>query len=923
LPDAAPAGAAALVDRRDERRTLTTLVADVLGGVSRTIVLRGEAGVGKSALLGYLSDRVTDWRVVRAVGVESEMDLAYSGLHQICGGMVDRFDRLPTPQCQALRTVFGLSAGPAPDRFLVGLATLTLLAEAAEEQPLLCIVDDAQWLDRASAQVFGFAARRLLAERVALVCAARRGVGDQVLGGLPELSVERLADGDARTLLLASLHSPVDAAVFDQIVAESRGNPLALVELPRAWSVAGLAGGFGFPDGQPVTGKIEQSYLTRARRLPRDCRMLVLAAAAEPLGSRLLLDRAAGLLGIDPAAADPAVEAGLLQLRSRVEFAHPLVRSVVYRDAPADDRRRVHHVLALATDGDTDPDRRAWHRARATAGPDERIAAELEESAGRAQARGGLAAAAAFLRTSAALTQDPARRAERALAGAEASLRAGAFDATLELLTDAEAGPVDDLRRARIDLVRGQVAFASGLGSDAPPLLLTAARGLGRLGAVDAARETYLTAWASAVFAGGGAGADTLPEICRAVAALPPPTGAARPIDLLLDGLVALHTDGRAVAGPVLLEAGRAIAAGAMSVEDTLRWAWLATAASSAVWDHDSSHAIASRTVRLIREVGALAQLPVALAALGTATAWTGDFPGAAALVVEADAVATATGSGIAPYAMLRILALQGKEAEASALIADTIRQAAAGGQGLAATNAHWAAAILYNGLGRYDEAVTAAGQATSDTVEPFVSMWALPELVEAAVRTGDVELAGDALERLVDTTQPSGTDWALGTEARCRALLSTTPDTLYREAIDRLTRTPLLPERARAHLLYGEWLRGADRRVEAREQLRLAHDLFSSIRMETFAERARRELVACGGHPRTRGDDAGDQLTPQEEQIARLARDGLSNPEIGVLLFLSRRTVEWHLRKVFAKLGISSRRELRAALPQAADIAG
>ncbi|GIJ70488.1 hypothetical protein [Virgisporangium ochraceum] len=390
--------------------------------------------------------------------------------------------------------------------------------------------------------------------------------------------------------------------------------------------------------------------------------MLVLAAAAEPLGSRSLLDRAAGLLGIDPAAADPAVEAGLLQLRSRVEFAHPLVRSVVYRAAPADDRRRVHHVLALATDGDTDPDRRAWHRARATAGPDERIATELEESAGRAQARGGLAAAAAFLRTAATLTQDPARRAERALAGAEASLRAGAFDATLELLTDAEAGPVDDLRRARIDLLRGQVAFASGLGSDAPPLLLTAARGLGRLGAVDAARETYLTAWASAVFASGGAGADTLPEICRAVAALPPPTGAARPVDLLLDGLVALHTDGRAAAGPVLLRAGRAIAAGAMSVEDTLRWAWLATAASSAVWDHDSSHAIASRTVRLIREVGALAQLPVALAALGTATAWTGDFPGAAALVVEADAVATATGSGIAPYAMLRIWRYRGRK---------------------------------------------------------------------------------------------------------------------------------------------------------------------------------------------------------------------------------------------------------------------
>ena len=646
--------------------------------------------------------------------------------------------------------------------------------------------------------------------------------------------------------------------------------------------------------------------------------MLVLVAAAEPLGNRMLLHRAAELLDVDMAAADPAVDAGLLQLRGRVEFAHPLVRSAAYGAAATQDRRRVHHALALATDADTDPDRRAWHRARATPGADEHIAADLELSAGRAQARGGLAAAAAFLQRAVALTLDPARRAERALAGAQASLQAGSFDAALELLAEAEVGPLDEFQRARVHLLRGQVAFASGLGGEASPLLLKAANGLERFD-LGFARETYLTAWAAAVFAGRVAGAEDVLEICRAARALPPPVGTPRPVDLLLDGLVMLHTDGRAAAAPVLLRAGRTIAEGAMSVEDCLRWGWLATAASNAVWDDDSTHTIAALTVQLVRDAGALAQLPVALAALGTATAWSGDFAWAAALIAEADSVAAATGSRIGPYAMLRLLALRGREAEASALIADTIEHAAAGGQGLAAINAYWAGAVLYNGLGRYEEAATAAQRATSNTFEPFVSMWALPELVEAAARGGEAERARDALERLAETTQPCGTDLALGIEARSRALLSAgaSADELYREAIDRLSRTRLPPELARAHLLYGEWLRRKGRRLDAREQLRVAHDMLGAIRMEAFAERARRELIATGENVRVRSDETRDQLTPQEEQIARLARDGFSNPEIGAQLFLSPRTVEWHLRKVFAKLHISSRRELRAVLPQ------
>jgi DNA-binding CsgD family transcriptional regulator len=872
--------------------------------------------VGKSALLGYLVDRVDGWQVARAVGVESEMELAYAGLHQLCGPMLEHLDRLPVPQRNALATVFGLSQGPAPDRFLVGLATLTLVAEVAEHQPLVCIVEDAQWLDQASAQVLGFVARRLLAERILVVGAARTGVGDDVLAGLPELPIGGLDDRDARALLLGNLYGPLDAAVGDQIVTESHGNPLALLELPRTWNALALAGGFGLPASQPVAGKIEHSYSRRLLQLPAETQLLVLTAAAEPLGDPVLLQRAAAALSVDMAAVSPAVDAGLLQVGRRVEFAHPLVRSAAYRSAAADDRQRVHRALAAATDAETDPDRWAWHLAQATPGPGEEVAAELERSASRAQARGGVAAASAFLQRSVALTADPARRAERALTAAQVSFQAGGFDAALALLATAEAGPLSEFQRARIDLVRGHVAFASGLLDDAPALLLKAAQRLEPFD-LELARRTYLTAWGAAFVATGYLeGSSVFLEIRRAVQALPRRPGAPQPVDLLLDGLAQLSTDGRAAATPTLQRAANALAD--ISVEDVLSWGWMAPAASNAVWDNDGAHAISARQVQLVRDAGALAELPLHLSALGLACAWIGDFAGAGALMAEADSVSAVTGSLAAPWVVLRLRALQGREAEASAAIAGAMEQAAAGGQ-VFATYAHWAAAVLCNGLGRYQEAAAAAQQATSNTFEYWVSVWALPELVEAAARLGDTKLAREALERLAETTQPSGTDWALGVEARCRALFSNsaTADDLYREAIDRLARTRLRPELARAQLLYGEWLRREGRRVDAREQLRTAHDLFDAIGMEAFAERARRELLATGERVRKRSLETREELTAQEEQIARLARDGLSNPEIGGQLFISARTVEWHLRKVFTKLEIGSRRQLRAALPE------
>jgi DNA-binding CsgD family transcriptional regulator len=891
-------------------------LADVLAGQSRVSVLRGEAGVGKSALLGYLSDRIDGWQVVRAVGVESEMELAYAGLHQLCAPLLEHLDRLPVPQRNALATVFGLGEGPAPDRFLVGLATLTLLAEVAEDQPLVCIVEDAQWLDQASAQLLGFVARRLFAERVAVVCAARTGIGDDVLTGLPELSIHGLGDSDARALLLEHVPGPLDAAVCDQIIAESHGNPLALLELPRTWNAAALAGGFGLPGSQPVVTKIEQSYARRLRLLPADARLLVLAAAAEPLGDPVLLHRAAATLGLELAGAAPAVDAGLLKVGGRVEFTHPLVRSAAYRSAAAEDRHRVHRALAEATDAETDPDRRAWHLAQATPGPGESVAVELERSAGRAQARGGVAAAAAFLQRAVALTVDPARRAERALAAAQASFQAGGFDAALGLLATAEAGPLDDFQRARAALLRGHIAFVSGYGRDAPSLLLQAARQLEPFD-LDLARQAYLTAYGAAMNAAHLGRAGVFLEICLSVEALPPPPGAPRPMDLLLDGLARLTTDGRAAATPILQRAAKAVAQ--LPVEDVLRWGWLAAVASSATWDSDGSSAIYERQAEFVRDAGALAELPLYLTSLALDKVWTGDLAGAGVLVAENDSVAAATGSQLPPYAALRLRSLQGREAEASALIEATIKLAEAGGAGLAARVAHWAAAVLYNGLARYQEAMSAARQVTATDIDPYQWMWALPELVEAAARVGDTQLARESLDRLAETTQPAGTDFALGIEARSRALLSdgATAEELYREAIDRLGRTQLRPEFARAQLLYGEWLRRQGRRVDAREQLRTAHDLFAAIGMEAFAERARRELLATGEKVRKRSPETREELTAQETQIAWLARDGLSNPEIGGQLFISARTVEWHLRKVFTKLGISSRRQLRAALSE------
>ena len=908
--------------RSGEVSVLTGLVAAVRAGESRVLVVRGEPGVGKTALLDYLAGQTAGCRVVRAAGVQSEMELAFAGLHQLLAPMLDRLEQLPVPQRDALRTAFGLSAGPAPDRFLVALAVLSLLSEVAGERPLVCVIDDQQWLDRASAQALGFAARRLAADPVGLVFAAR--IPGEELAGLPELAVEGLAEGDARVLLDSALTGPLDTRVRDQIVAEARGNPLALLELPRGMTPAELAGGFGLPGAGSLTGRIEDSFRRRLDALPAQARRLLLLAAADPSGDPGLVWRAAGRLGLPvQATAAPAVEAGLVEFGARVRFRHPLVRSAAYRSASFPERQEVHGVLAEVTDPQVDPDRRAWHRAQAAAGPDEEVAAELERCAGRAQARGGLAAATAFLDRAVRLTADPAHLVERTLAAAQASVQAGAFDQALGLLVMTEARPLDELASARLDLLRAQIAFASGLDSDATPLLLKAARRLEPLNP-GLARETYLNAWGAALLAGRLAAGD-MAEICRAARALPR-SQQPGPVELLLDGLALLITDGLPAAAPTLRQAVSAFASVGVSADDGLRWGWMAVVAANILWDDDGWRAILARQVQLARNAGALEHLPLYLEAAAIIAAWSGDFGAAASLIAEVNAVREAIGSRIAPYAALLLGSLRGSQAEVIPLIEATINEAEAGGQGLAVTSARWAAAMLYNGLGRYDEASEAARQAAENPSGLQVSMWALIELIEAAARSGNMPMASDALERLAETTQVSGTGFGLGIEARSRALMAEDgpADGLYLEAIDRLGRTQLRPELARAHLVYGEWLRRQGRRSQAREQLRTAHGMLDTMGMEGFAERARRELLATGETARKRTVqatvEASQALTAQEAQVARLARDGLSNPEIGARLFISSRTVQYHLGKVFTKLGISSRGQLNRVLPGAPD---
>jgi DNA-binding CsgD family transcriptional regulator len=908
-----------LLGREREREVLGRLLEAARGGRGGVLVVHGEPGVGKTALLESVIEAGRDFRIDQTIGVEGEMELPYAALQQLCSPILDLMAGLPTPQRDALAVALGLSGGEAPNPFLVGLAALGLLTEAAENRPLLCVIDDAQWLDRASARALVFVARRLLAEKVALVFAAR-DLGD-ALAGLPELRVLPLGHRDARTLLESALPARLDEHVLDRIVVETRGNPLALLELPRGLTTTQLAGGFGLPAVGPMSDSIEESFTRRLANLSADARLLLLVAAADPVGDTALVWRAAQRLGIPESTAETVEAEGLLELGARVVFRHPLVRSAVYRATPPTDRRAVHRALAQATDPDTDPDRRAWHRAQAASMPDEDVATELERSAGRAQARGGLAAVAAFLERAVALTPEPTHRAQRLLAAASAHRDAGALDAALGLLAAVEAGALDELGGARADLLRGQIAVEQRRGGEAGRLLLSAASRLEALHP-ELARETYLEALAGAMSSDvevvGGA-----PAVAQAARAAPTGTAPPRTVDVLLDAFAIRLTEGYAAAAPTFARALELLLAANVSTAEVGRRISVSSARNSNIvalemWDDEALHRLAARQVQAARDAGALAHLEFALSFLARSHLLAGDLAAATVTIDEARLIAEATGNPALVNAPMILAAFRGHEARASELIEATSDEAAARGW----TSNYYARAVLYNGLGRHDLARDAAWAAFRPDPIGYGSVL-VSELAEAASRTADRALLEAAWMWLSERTGAIGSEWAFGIEARVRALLSEgeEAESLYRQSITHLERTQVRLELARTHLLYGEWLRRERRRLDARTTLRAALEAFTRMGTEAFASRAERELRATGERARKRTADTLDQLTPQENQIARLAADGHTNREIAAQLFISSSTVEYHLRKAFRKLDVKSRTQLahRMLSPEAA----
>jgi DNA-binding CsgD family transcriptional regulator len=905
-----------LLGRRRECAVLDGLLAAARDGQGASLVLRGEPGIGKSALLEHARSSARGFRIISVTGVESETELAFGGLHQLCAPLIDRLDQLPAPQRAALETAFGMSAGSPPDRFLVGLAVLSLVGDAAQDAPVVCLVDDAQWLDQISAQTLAFVARRLVAERVVLVFGERAPARRDSFDRLPTLQVTGLADHDARALLHVVAPGPLDHRIREQILAEARGNPLAILELPRERTSSSVAD----PDGragQPLASRIEKGFLRRIEKLAPATRLLLLVAAAEPVGDLALLQRAGEDMGIDvDEAALEAERAGLVTSRGMVRFRHPLVRSAAYRGATTQERRRAHQALADAIDPAQDPDRRLWHLASATPEPAESVATQMEQAASRSMQRGGVAAAAAFLDRASRLTPDPALRGTRALAAAQAKSQAGAYDEALELLDIAGLSPLSDYDEARTDLVRGRLQFFSRSAGKGLPLLLSAAGRLEKFDP-DLAKETYRDAMYAALTAGKLAGG-SIEQVASSVLSMTTP-GTPTRSDLLLVGLSRVIVDGYAAGLPQLQRALADYRTAALSPDEALGWLPLVCRAAHGAWDFDTWSSLSGSLVELARGTGALAVLPSALLLRLSNRVFAGELAVADSLVAEAANLGDVTGSNVlAHYAALVVDPWKGSESQALRTIQTVTDDFLLRGEGKVSTATGWAAAVLYNGLGRYEEAYDAARRGASYPTEMGLSSNAMVELVWAAAHLGRPGDATAEARHIVEMAAASGTDWALGIAALVSAMVGEERDAdrRYREAIDRFERSGTRMFVARAHLLFGEWLRRSGRRSEARRMLDVAHRMLSEFGAVAFAERARHELAAVGVQmPKPSGQNVGSDLTQQEARIAQLAADGLTNPEIGTQLFLSAHTVEWHLRKVFSKLGISSRRDIGGRL--------
>ncbi|MEW2079568.1 LuxR family transcriptional regulator [Streptomyces sp. NPDC013433] len=894
-----------LLAREREVDRVRTALSATREGHGSALVIEGEAGIGKTALLRYVCGTLDDERLVRVTGLEFEATFSYAALHTLCAPLMPGLDRLPAPQQEALRVVFGLADGAAPSRFLVGLAVMGLLSDAAEERPVLCVIDDAQWLDRASAQALAFVAHRLDSERITMVFALREPDSVPELVDLPRLSVTGLPRAAARTLLASEFRAPLDERVRERILAEARGNPLALLELPRTVGPTRAAGGFGLPQAVPLSRRIEESFERRLRPLPASTRTLLLIIAIEATGDAPLVWTAADRMGVGGDALAAAEAAGLTAMDGTVRFRHPLVGSVVYRTASPAERRRVHEVLSQSMSAKEDEDRRVWHRAQSAVRPDEDIAAELERLASRAGARGGAPAAAAFLEWAAGLTPDAGTRAWRALGAARAAHGAGDYPKAERLAVEAQAGPADESRDAQADLVRAQVAFAQRRLRDAPRLLLNVAR---RVAPFDAglARQSLVDALATGALLGRHS--DEMREALAAARQAPRRSGPPTTIDIILEGLLALLDDGARDAVPPLR---RALADARDPV--WLQRPALASLIAVELWEDEAYVELTRTQVREVRKAGALGSLSVGLAMSAAVAAQAGDYAEATALIAEEEALAEVLGASALPYPRLHLESVRGR-ASAEPFLSGTLREALERDDGQAIAMAQWALSVLHNGLANYQSALESARAAVRRD-EPAITGLALIELVEAAVRCGETAEAADALAALRRRTGLAVTDWARGVEAYCTALTlgdDEQAEHRFRQAVDLLNDCRVVLHPTRARLVFGQWLRRAGRRREAREYLREALETFSAMGAEAYAALAARELSATGEHARRGTTDPVDQLTERELHIARLVATGATSKEIGVRLFLSPRTVDAHLRSIFRKLGITSRRQLR-----------
>jgi DNA-binding CsgD family transcriptional regulator len=907
------AGRHQLLGRREEQRRLAALLHEAREGQARVLVLRGEAGIGKTALLSDLAENAEDFCLCRTGGVESEMELAYGGLQQLCRPLAGHNGELASLHRNVLDQVFGLTEGAPPERFLVGIAALDLVATAAQKQPIVWLVDDAQWIDRASMQAIAFVGRRLLAERVVILIATRDVSDEDELAGLPELRLGGLNTEDAGRLFDLVVSGPTDPLVRDRIISETRGNPLALLELPRAWTTAELVEGLSDAAGIPLTGRLESAFAKRLRELPPDTQTLLALAAADPTGDPALLWSAAQRLGLDWSAIAPAEHAGLLEVGQGVHFRHPLVRAAAYRCAPLKKRLEVHRILAEVADPIHDADRRAWHWACSTVSHDEKIAAELERTAGQARAHGGLLAAAALLERAALLTPHGDRRANRTLAAAKAKRDAGAFQAAVRLLSVADTEPPSELRTALADQLRGKIAFDQRRSSEAAGLLLSAAQRIEPF-APRAARDMHLEALAAAVWAGGPGDRELAVKAAQAARATSWAENPPRTADLVLDAIASRVTEGYAAAAPALalaLDAIRDYGLGSDDADDLL---WLtgnrlAGLIATEAWDYEAGLALAERQVRVARESGALVQLQFALNFLANHVIVSGDLRSAAALLEEERLLSTMT--LVTPNRTMLIDALRGDTGRTVPLVQAMI-ETGESGHGRVIFFAHYAAAVLYNGLGRHADALAHARQVIESDALGFQTL-AAGELAEASSREGDTDLLSYMSTWMQVRAAATPTEWALGMSARIQALGAdgTDADALYQESIVHFGKTPLRIELARSQLLYGEWLRRERRNLDARVELRTALRLFREFGVEAFGDRARIELEATGERTRPQAADSEAHLTPQESQVARLAAEGLTNREIAARLFIGQSTVEYHLVKVFRKLDVRSRTQL------------